>query len=317
MANDRAATMNWSDLLDPDEETVRAAWGDVLDEETLRLICAPPAREDLPRPGFRVRSDIVLAIFLLPLLVDNGSDVVHQEIDVLMSSTKVIVVRKTPDIGPTKQASPDPYDISDLVDMFGRGEVVVPGKVARVIADDVAEAFLDLADELVDRIDDLEDTVETTDDLRSIHREISRFRHDLLHLRRIVTPTRDAVRRVVDGRVEIADGTLFPHELELEFGDVYDKLLRAGDALETARELVGGVRDYVQAEVANDQNEVMKRLTAAASILLVPTFIVGLYGQNFVDIPELHWRYGYAYSWGLILGTTLLQLWWFRHKKWI
>jgi len=77
------------------------------------------------------------------------------------------------------------------------------------------------------------------------------------------------------------------------------------------------VRDYHQSKIANDQNEVMKKLTAIASILLVPTFIVGLYGQNFRHIPELRWVWGYWWSWGWILFTTLLQLWFFRKHKWI
>jgi magnesium transporter len=54
-----------------------------------------------------------------------------------------------------------------------------------------------------------------------------------------------------------------------------------------------------------------------ASVLLLPTFIVGLYGQNFVDIPELRWHDGYAYVWGLIVATTLVQLAFFRWKKWL
>ena len=61
----------------------------------------------------------------------------------------------------------------------------------------------------------------------------------------------------------------------------------------------------------------MKRLTAVASILLLPTFIVGLYGQNFRHIPELHWRWGYWWSWALIVVTTFFQLWYFRRKRWI
>ncbi len=66
------------------------------------------------------------------------------------------------------------------------------------------------------------------------------------------------------------------------------------------------MRDYSQAKIANDQNEVVKRLTAIASILLVPTFIVGLYGQNFIrSMPELRWRFGYEWSWGLIIVTTI------------
>jgi magnesium transporter len=62
---------------------------------------------------------------------------------------------------------------------------------------------------------------------------------------------------------------------------------------------------------------VSKRLTVIASLLLVPTFIVGVYGQNFVDIPELRWHFGYAFSWGLIIATTLVQLWFFKRKNWV
>jgi magnesium transporter len=100
-------------------------------------------------------------------------------------------------------------------------------------------------------------------------------------------------------------------------GDAFDKLLRASEGLDTARDLLAGIRDYLQGKIANDQNEVMKALTAIASILLLPTFIVGLYGQNFRRIPELHWGFGYAWSWGLIIVTTIAQVVYFRRKGWI
>jgi magnesium transporter len=147
---------------------------------------------------------------------------------------------------------------------------------------------------------------------------VSDLRHDLLHIRRTLAPTRDAVRKIVDGRIELeGGGDLFPREVQIHFGDAYDKLLRASDGLETSRDLVAGVRDYFQSKIAVDQNEVMKRLTVIASILLLPTFIVGLYGQNFHHIPELGWHWGYWWSWGLIAGTTIAQLAFFRWKKWI
>ena len=85
---------------------------------------------------------------------------------------------------------------------------------------------------------------------------------------------------------------------------------------EIARDLLAGVRDFHQAEIANNQNDVMKRLTVVASLLLPPTFIVGVYGQNFRHIPELHWGHGYVWSWGLIVVTTAAQLWYFRRKHW-
>ena len=108
---------------------------------------------------------------------------------------------------------------------------------------------------------------------------------------------------MLDDRVEL-DGeiTLFPREIELHFADAYDKLLRATDGLDLARDLLAGVRDFHQAQVANDQNEVMKRLTVVASVLLLPTFIVGLYGQNLARRrPSFHWAHGYWWSWGLII----------------
>jgi magnesium transporter len=171
---------------------------------------------------------------------------------------------------------------------------------------------------LDDEIDELEDSIETAPAGVTRNR-LSELRHDLLHIRRTLAPTRDAVRRVVDNVIEVEDGPeVFPHDVEIAFNSAYDKLLRAYDGLELSRDLIASVRDYLQAKIANDQNEVMKRLTAIASLLLVPTFIVGVYGQNFrFNFPEIHWRFGYVWSWGVILAATIAQFIWFRRRRWI
>jgi magnesium transporter len=191
------------------------------------------------------------------------------------------------------------------------------GMMAYRLIDEIAERYLTLVDDLDEEIDELEDQVEAQAATRTRAR-IGSIRHDLLHIRRTLTPMRDAVRRVIDNTVEVEEGPeVFGHDVEIAFNAAYDKFLRASDGLDLARDLLAGVRDYSQAKIANDQNEVMKRLTVIASLLLLPTFIVGLYGQNFVDIPELRWHLGYAYVWGLIVVTTALQLWWFRRSRWI
>jgi magnesium transporter len=186
------------------------------------------------------------------------------------------------------------------------------------LVDDIAEHYLDLIDSLDEEIDQLEDTVETSPAAQTRVR-LSELRHDLLHIRRTLAPTRDAIRRVVDNVVEVTEGQeVFPHEVEVAFNSAYDKLLRAFDGLELSRDLIASVRDYLQSKVANDQNEVMKKLTVIASVLLLPTFIVGLYGQNFKHhFPELGWQWGYAWSWGLIVVTTIIQLVFFRRRRWI
>jgi magnesium transporter len=185
------------------------------------------------------------------------------------------------------------------------------------LVDEIAERFLVVADRFDDDIDALEDNVGTwpSEDVRQ---RISTIRHEILEVRRVLTPSRDAARAVLDDRVEIdGDTTLFPRGIELHFADAYDKLLRATDGLDLARDLLAGVRDFHQAQVANDQNEVMKRLTVIASVLLVPTFIVGLYGQNLRGGPEFHWRHGYWFSWALIIASTVAQLLYYRRKRWI
>ncbi len=184
------------------------------------------------------------------------------------------------------------------------------------LVDDIAERYLDMIDEFNGEIDELEDNVEGWTPGR-IRARLTGLRHDLLQIRQTLGPTRDAVRRVVDDRIHIDGRGLFDRDVSLHFADAYDKLLRASEGLELSRDLIAGVRDYHQAKIANDQNEVMKKLTVIASVLLLPTFIVGLYGQNFRHIPELRWHQGYVFSWFLIIVTTIGQLWFYRRRHWI
>jgi magnesium transporter len=184
------------------------------------------------------------------------------------------------------------------------------GLMAYRLVDEIAERYLTLVDDLDAEIDELEDLVEEQAP------ELTRTPH----LRPPPRPAPHPPDARADARrgADVTDGAqVFPHAVEIAFNGAYDKLLRALDGLELSRDLLAGVRDYNASKIANDQNEVMKRLTVVASLLLVPTFIVGLYGQNFHDIPELRWGFGYGYVWGLIVVTTLLQLWYFRRKRWL
>jgi magnesium transporter len=299
----------WIDLLDPSEEELREQAPRELEDIAIEPLVAHPRHDDEPRPTLQGHGDYVFGIFLLARAVPDEDSIYYQEIGVVLTHDMLLTVRKTPvDRG-------DPYDIEPI-----RGAVRdtdSPGMIAYRIVDDIAEKYLDLVDDVDAEIDELDDKVDVQSG-EETRKRISDLRHDLLHIRRTLAPMRDAVRRVVDDVVEVERGKdVFPHDVEIAFNSAYDKLLRALDGLEFSRDLLSSVRDYHQSKIANDQNEVTKRLTVIASIILFPTFIVGVYGQNFVHMPELHWHYGYAYSWGLIVGSTLLQLWWFRRKRWL
>jgi magnesium transporter len=298
----------WIDLLDPNADELREKAPRELEETAIAQMLAPPQHEDEPRPTLQGHGDYVFGVFLIAVAVPEDDSVYYQEIDVVITHDTLLTVRKTPpggrpacDVG-IVQRTAKPGDSAGLL--------------AYRLLDEIAERYLDLVDALDEEIDELEDKVEIQESELTRAR-VSTLRHDLLHIRRTLSPMRDAVRRVIDGTVEVEHGKeVFPHDVEVAFNAAYDKFLRASDGLDLARDLLAGVRDYSQAKIANDQNEVTKLLTVIASIVLLPTFIVGVYGQNFVHMPELRWHYGYAYSWGLIVGLTLVQLWYFRRKRW-
>jgi magnesium transporter len=299
----------WIDLLDPTAEEVREKAPKELEDSAIERLLAPPEHEDEPRPTLQGHGDYVFGVLLVAVAVPDEDDVFYQEIDLVITHDTLLTVRKTP------QGNRAACDV-DIVKKTIKPDDSA-GMMAYRLVDEIAERYLDLVDALDEEIDELEDKVEDQP-AEQTRTRISALRHDLLHIRRTLSPMRDAVRRVIDGVVDVEQGAeVFPKDVEVAFNAAYDKLMRAFDGLELSRDLLASVRDYHQSKIANDQNEVMKRLTVIASLLLVPTFIVGLYGQNFVDIPELRWHWGYGFSWALILGTTVFQLWWFRRAKWI
>jgi magnesium transporter len=297
----------WIELRDPSAEELRAHLPVNLHPSAEALLLAPLVRDAEPRGRIESHGDYVVGVLVVAVAVPTEDRVYYQELDVIVTADRLLTVTKTPSGGRA-------FDPSAARTAAQRDAPV--GMVFYRLVDEIAELYLDLVDDLNDEIDKLEENVETWR-AGAVRDRVSTLRHDLLRIRRHLSPLRDAAHRVVDGRVELDHAEIFPREIELHFADAYDKLLRATEGLETSRELLVGVRDYLQAKIANDQNEVTKRLTAVASLLLVPTFIVGLYGQNFRHIPELTWRYGYWWSWCLIVVATIGQLLFFRRKRWI
>ncbi len=300
----------WIDLVDPDRATIEAAIGRTLHARALDQLLAPHRHRDDPRPTLEGHDDYVFGVFLVPELLDDAT-VLYREVDVVAAQDVVLTVRKAAN-------EHGPFDCAAALELHREGHVQSPGMVVYHLADDVAEGYLELTDRLNERIDALEDHVDDWEGAR-VRDELSALRHDILHIRRTLSPTRDAVRRVFDDRVDarVGDLELFDHSTELHFADAYEKLMRASEALDLSRDLVAGVRDYYQAKVANDQNEVMKRLTIVASLLLPASLIVGFYGMNVHGVPEYHWSFGYEYVLALIVLLTAAQLLWFRRKRWI
>ncbi len=294
----------WVDLVDPTREELLDALPVPVDPEVVEALTAHPGVRG-PRPLIESHGSYAFGIFVAIALREDGREEVR-EIDFVATPAVVVTVRKTPPSG-------EPLDTSVL--QAANDSESSAGHLVHRLVDEVADSFLDLLEAVYAEIDGLEDEI---DDLEppQVRQRLLEVRHRLLHYRKLVSATRGAVRRVLDGRVEVGDHELFPTEVEQLFGDTYDTLVRVTEELDIARDLLAGARDHLQAKIAQTQNEVGKKLTVIASLVLVPSFIVGFYGQNFESaFEDEYWTLGASTM--LIVVSTLVQLALFRWRRWI
>ena len=99
--------------------------------------------------------------------------------------------------------------------------------------------------------------------------------------------------------------------------DISDHLLRTVELADGVRDVLTTIVDIRMAQSAHQLNEVMKKLTAWAGIILVPTLIAGIYGMNFDHMPELHWTLGYPLALGMMAASAFALYAWFRKRGWI
>lgn len=275
-----------------------------VDPEVVEALAAPGLTGREPRPVIEGHGSYVFAV--LVALRPTTQGVLHQEIDVVATPELMLTVRKTPTGGA-------PFDPGPLHAATEQGAAV--GIVFHRLVDDVADSYLELLDAIYVEIDRLEDEIDALRPVE-VRKRLQELRHELLHRRRTASATRAGVRRVLDGRVEVNGGALFPTEVERLFADTYDTLVRVTEELDVARELLATVRDHLQAKVAENQNDVAKKLTVIASLVLVPSLVVGFFGQNFEgEFDQGWWTLGV--STGIILVSTVVQLVLFRWRRWI
>jgi len=297
---------HWTDLVDPSRERILEAVAARLDPDAIELLAEPAGDGRAVRSFLEGHGSYAFAVLAHPVARPGEGRVEYLELDVIATPTAVVTVRKT---GPRGEVAPVDGIIA-RVDADAHCGSVFHGAV-----DDVADAFLELVDGIYEAIDDLETDLERLPG-PDIRRRIALLRNELLLARRAASATRGIARRIVDGRVDVGKSELFPPEVEARFVDTYETLVRVTEELDVARDLLGGVRDYYQAKIAEQQNEVAKKLTVIASLVLVPSFIVGFYGQNFAGAFRA-WYWGIGVSVGLIVATTIVQLALFRWRRWL
>jgi magnesium transporter len=188
------------------------------------------------------------------------------------------------------------------------------GELLHTILDTIADGYFPLLDRLTDRIDQLQDEIiggSGASPSRTVLREVLHIKKRLLDLRRVVAPLRDVVNGLLRRDVPVVNEALLPY-----YQDLYDHLVRVLDATDIAREMLAGALDANLSVTSNNLNVVVKRLTAFTVILMIPTLIAGIYGMNFVHMPELAWPLGYAFALAAMATSMIVAYVYFRRHDW-
>lgn len=140
---------------------------------------------------------------------------------------------------------------------------------------------------------------------------IHRLKREMIYLRKSVWP----LREVLSG-MQRRDSPLIRAGTAYYLRDVYDHTIQVIDNVETFRDMLSGMLDIYLSSVSNRTNEVMKVLTVIATLFIPLTWIAGVYGMNFKQMPELAWEWGYPAVWGVMATVTIGMLAYFKKKKW-
>jgi magnesium transporter len=186
-----------------------------------------------------------------------------------------------------------------------------PPQLFYEIIDGVVDGFYPALERIGDRLEELEARVMEAFD-EGILSEVNQVRTELVNLRRLSWPQREAIQRLARNEKGV-----LPQALEGPLRECSDHCMQVTEMIESYRELVGAINGTYLSAVSNRTNEVMRVLTIMASVFIPLTFIAGIYGMNFERMPELGMPYAYPAVWFVMLTTAAGMLYYFKRKGWI
>jgi magnesium transporter len=296
-------TVLWVDVVDPtDDERATLASQLHLDPTVVDALRHPRQRTKLQRYGdyFHVA------------VHDCRSEADHfstSEVDLVMGPGWLVTVRHPGDDGTH-------LDLELVARRFElqRTEhgATEEGFLLWALFDVIVDRYFDVTDGFDDRLDMLEESVFGDDGQGGVPREVFAIRRDLMKFRHGAAPLREVVNAMIRREVAYVSDSAIVH-----FHDVYDRVLRVIDLVESQRDLLTGLLEADLAVISNRLNTVMKKMTSWGAILIVATLIAGIYGMNFRHMPELEWRYGYAIALGTMAVTTFVLYRLFKRRDWL
>jgi magnesium transporter len=182
--------------------------------------------------------------------------------------------------------------------------------LCHAVLDHLVDDYFPVIDLMDDEIEELEDTVLKSPNPNTLSR-ILELKHGIMVLRRLISPQREVVNRLSRD-----DFPMIDRQSRIYYRDIYDHLARIQDLCESLRDIISGVLDIYLNSTSLRLNEIMKALTIVSTIFLPLSFIAGVYGMNFQFMPEIYWRFGYLFVWGIFISVFAGMLVFFKKRNW-
>lgn len=179
------------------------------------------------------------------------------------------------------------------------------------LLDTVVDQYFLTLENFSEKIEELEFALLENPNKETLN-EIYELRRESLNLRRCVYPMREMI-----SRFEKLEEPLINKETKIYVRDLYDHTIQIIETVEVFREMVIGLLELYMNSVSNKLNEIMKVLTIMSSIFIPLTFVVGVYGMNFDNMPILHYKYGYYGVWVIMVLIFVAMVIYFKRKKWL
>ncbi|MDT9686849.1 magnesium and cobalt transport protein CorA [Streptomyces sp. P9(2023)] len=262
------------------------------------------------RPKLERYDDTLFAVFKTCRYVEHEeltatSEVVDTgELMVFTGPDFVITVRhgRHGSLGPLREA------LEADAEQLAKG----PAAVLHAIADRVVDDYLAVADAVQNDIDAVETAVFSEQVSRGDAGRVYQLKRELLELKRAVAPLDRPLQALAAQPLPLVTPEIQPY-----FRDVADHLSRIAEQITSFDALLDSILQAHLAQVTVAQNEDMRKITAWAAIIAVPTMVCGVYGMNFEHMPELGWTYGYPLVVGVMAVACLLLHRSFRRNGWL
>ena len=288
----------WIGLYEPTREEFDSVAG----EFGMHEIAVKEALKIHQRPKIERYGETVFVVLKAARYVEEREEVEFGEIHAFVGSDFVVTIRygEASELGEVRRWA------ESRPDLLRRG----PYAVLYAIMDRIVEDYMPVVAGLEHDIDEIE--VEVFGNKPDVSRRIYELFREVIQFHQATQPLAGALERLT-----VVEAHGIDPEVRRYLRDVQDRVLRVTERAQGFRDLLTNILSVNLTLVSVNQNDQMKKISAWAAVLLVPTLIAGIYGMNFDNMPELHWRYGYLLALSVMVLISFALYRNFKRTGWL